>query len=57
MDENANRKEINNLLAIFYHDEACLHSWDEMKICGNFQNLDMCGIHQWSYSVSVYHQE
>jgi hypothetical protein len=21
-----------------------------MKICGNFQNLEMCGIHQWSYS-------
>jgi hypothetical protein len=20
-----------------------------MKICGNFQNLEMCGIHQWSY--------
>jgi hypothetical protein len=22
-----------------------------MKICGNFQNLEMCGIHQWRYSI------
>jgi len=49
LDENSNRKVVNNFPGLFCPEKEWLHPLEELKIPGNFQNLEMCGIYKWSY--------
>jgi len=47
--KNENRKVTNNLPSLLCPKETWFHHWEEIKISGNFQNFEMCGIYHWSY--------